>query len=77
MLELQGVKPGEGTLRIATTHTQARYALPKVVTAFKTRFPGVRLKLRGAIREKLATTPAGWFTPGMPVRNVVTRSVRG
>ena len=23
------------------------------------------------------TTPAGWLTPGMPVRNVVTKSVRG
>jgi len=34
-----------GTLTIATTHTQARYALPKAVTAFKRRYPGVHLVL--------------------------------
>ena len=32
-----------GTLTIAATHTQARYALPKAVTAFKRRYPKVRL----------------------------------
>jgi len=32
-----------GTLTIATTHTQARYALPKPVTAFKRRYPKVQL----------------------------------
>jgi len=34
-----------GTLTIATTHTQARYALPKAVTTFKKRYPDVRLVL--------------------------------
>jgi LysR family cys regulon transcriptional activator len=34
-----------GTLTIATTHTQARYALPGAVAKFKTRFPDVRLVL--------------------------------
>jgi len=34
-----------GTLAVAVTHTQARYALPSVVTAFKKRFPDVKLKL--------------------------------
>ena len=34
-----------GSLTIATTHTQARYALPKVVQAFSQRFPKVRLSL--------------------------------
>ncbi len=34
-----------GTLTVATTHTQARYALPKAVTAFKKRYPKVRLVL--------------------------------
>jgi len=34
-----------GTLTIATTHTQARYALPKAVAAFKKRYPDVRLVL--------------------------------
>jgi len=34
-----------GTLTVATTHTQARYALPRAVAAFKKRYPGVRLVL--------------------------------
>ena len=34
-----------GTLAVAVTHTQARYALPSVVTAFKKRYPEVKLKL--------------------------------
>ena len=35
----------EGDLSIATTHTQARYALPSVVRDFLARYPGVRLSL--------------------------------
>ncbi|THT98089.1 LysR family transcriptional regulator [Lampropedia puyangensis] len=35
-----------GTLTIATTHTQARYALPKVVLEFRKRFPNVTLALQ-------------------------------
>lgn len=35
-----------GTLTVVTTHTQARYALPKVVKRFVSRYPGVRLNLR-------------------------------
>ena len=35
-----------GVLTIATTHTQARYALPSVVRRFSREFPGVRLTLR-------------------------------
>src|SRR5688572_6760724 len=31
-----------GTLTVAATHTQARYALPKAVAAFKQRYPKVR-----------------------------------
>ncbi len=34
-----------GTLTIATTHTQARYALPPVVRQFMARYPKVRLEL--------------------------------
>jgi LysR family transcriptional regulator, cys regulon transcriptional activator len=37
---------GSGTLVIATTHTQARYALPPVIRRFTQRYPGVRLSLR-------------------------------
>jgi LysR family cys regulon transcriptional activator len=35
-----------GSLRIATTHTQARYALPKAVAAFKRKYPGVKLSIQ-------------------------------
>ena len=34
-----------GTLSIATTHTQARYALPTVIKIFTQRFPKVRLDI--------------------------------
>ncbi|MGJ9420280.1 CysB family HTH-type transcriptional regulator [Massilia sp. CMS3.1] len=34
-----------GSFTIATTHTQARYMLPKVVQAFMVKFPKVRLSL--------------------------------
>lgn len=34
-----------GSFTIATTHTQARYSLPKVVQAFAQRYPKVRLSL--------------------------------
>jgi LysR family cys regulon transcriptional activator len=34
-----------GSLSIATTHTQARYALPPVIKAFVARYPNVRLHL--------------------------------
>ena len=38
----------EGSLTIATTHTQARYALPPVVRRFKQAFPKVHLVLHQA-----------------------------
>ncbi|MBK9079778.1 MAG: CysB family HTH-type transcriptional regulator [Hyphomicrobium sp.] len=38
----------QGHLSVATTHTQARYALPKVVTEFKKQFPKVNLVLHEA-----------------------------
>jgi LysR family transcriptional regulator, cys regulon transcriptional activator len=37
-----------GQLSVATTHTQARYALPGVVTQFKTQYPKVNLVLHEA-----------------------------
>lgn len=36
----------EGRLVLATTHTQARYALPKVIERFRDAFPKVNLALR-------------------------------
>lgn len=35
----------QGLFTVATTHTQARYSLPQVVTAFKKEFPKVHLSL--------------------------------
>lgn len=35
----------KGTLSIATTHTQARYALPRAVEAFRKRYPDVALRI--------------------------------
>ena len=43
-----------GQLAVAVTHTQARYALPAVVTAFKKRFPEVKLKLLQGNPHQLA-----------------------
>ncbi|MGL4766862.1 MAG: LysR substrate-binding domain-containing protein [Formosimonas sp.] len=37
--------PSQGRLTIATTHTQARYALPAVIAPFRERYPQVRLSL--------------------------------
>ncbi|MFY0665346.1 MAG: CysB family HTH-type transcriptional regulator [Natronospirillum sp.] len=44
-----------GTLRIATTHTQARYALPSVLKAFQSKFPKVRLELHQCSPEEIVT----------------------
>ncbi len=41
-------KRDEGQLTVIATHTQARYALPKVITEFKKNFPKVHLKLHQA-----------------------------
>lgn len=43
-----------GSLVIATTHTQARYALTAAVMSFRHRFPGVRLALRQASPAEIA-----------------------
>ena len=43
-----------GTLTIATTHTQARYVLPKVVQAFRAAFPEVRIALQQSSPEHIA-----------------------
>ena len=41
-------KRDEGQLTVIATHTQARYALPKVIPEFKQEFPKVHLKLHQA-----------------------------
>lgn len=44
----------EGGLTIACTHTQARYALPRVIPEFRKRFPKVRLSLMQGSPAQLA-----------------------
>ncbi|MGH8222508.1 MAG: LysR substrate-binding domain-containing protein, partial [Woeseiaceae bacterium] len=44
----------EGTLSIATTYTQARYVLPKVLQEFRRRYPRVSLNLHQGTSEQIA-----------------------
>ena len=44
----------EGTLSIATTHTQARYVLPSVIKKFRERYPKVNLNLHQGTSEQIA-----------------------
>jgi LysR family cys regulon transcriptional activator len=44
----------EGTLSIATTHTQARYVLPGVIREFRARYPNVSLNLHQGTSEQIA-----------------------
>jgi LysR family transcriptional regulator, cys regulon transcriptional activator len=44
----------DGTLSIATTHTQARYVLPEVIRAFRERYPKVDLELHQGTSEQIA-----------------------
>ncbi len=53
-ITLEHRDPETGTLVIATTHTQARYVLPSVVTQFKEKYPNVQLVLQQADPETIA-----------------------
>ncbi|HEY5641450.1 MAG TPA: HTH-type transcriptional regulator CysB [Woeseiaceae bacterium] len=44
----------EGSLSIATTHTQARYVLPDVIGEFRERFPKIGLNLHQGTSEQIA-----------------------
>ena len=44
----------QGSFVIATTHTQARYALPKVLTEFTKRFPKVRVSIAQGSPSQIA-----------------------
>jgi LysR family cys regulon transcriptional activator len=62
LIDTEGIKKlGEqfanrdtGTLNVATTHTQARYALPPVIAKFREEFPGVRLVLHQGSPTEIA-----------------------
>ncbi len=50
--------PEVGTLNIATTHTQSRYALPDVIQGFTARFPKVSLHMHQGTPSQIADAVA-------------------
>jgi len=47
--------PDSGMLSIATTHTQARYVLPPIITEFRKRYPNVQLQINQGTPEQIAS----------------------
>lgn len=62
-----------GTLDVATTHTQARYALPPVVQRFMAAFPRVRLRLHQGNPAQVAE----WTLNGEADMGIATESLAG
>lgn len=60
-----------GRLTIATTHTQARYALPVVVQAFRQQFPQVQLNLQQGSPEHIAE----WVASGKADIGIATENL--
>lgn len=48
----------EGSLTIATTHTQARYALPSIIDKFRQQYPDVTLHMNQGSPEQIAELAA-------------------
>ena len=48
----------QGNLTIATTHTQARYALPKVIQNFRTKYPDVVLHMNQGTPKQISQLAA-------------------
>jgi LysR family cys regulon transcriptional activator len=46
--------PNSGMLSLATTHTQARYVLPPVISEFRKRYPNVQLQINQGTPEQIA-----------------------
>ena len=61
-----------GTLVIATTHTQARYALPGAVTHFRERYPDVTLTLHQGMPDQFAE----WLMRGDADLAIATESLK-
>ncbi|OVZ64309.1 transcriptional regulator [Pigmentiphaga sp. NML080357] len=61
----------QGRLTIATTHTQARYALPVVVQAFRRRFPQVHLNLQQGSPQHIAE----WVASGQADIGIATEGL--
>lgn len=47
--------PNVGDLRLATTHTQARYVLPSIIEAFSERYPRVNIHLHQGTPAQMAS----------------------
>ena len=60
-----------GRLTIATTHTQARYVLPRIVAEFRSRFPKVRL----ALLQGNPASVAQWVLAGDAEIGIATESL--
>jgi LysR family cys regulon transcriptional activator len=60
-----------GTLTIAATHTQARYALPKVVQSFRADFPEVRI----ALQQSAPLHIAEWVLSGKADIGIATEGL--
>lgn len=50
--------PNKGVLSIATTHTQARYVMPEVITQFREKYPNVNLHIHQGTPEQIASMAA-------------------
>lgn len=60
-----------GTLTVATTHTQARYVLPRVVQGFRSSFPNVRIALQQSAPEHIAE----WIISGKADIGIATEGL--
>lgn len=60
-----------GTLTVAVTHTQARYALPQVVQSFRAAFPNVRIALQQSAPEHIAQ----WVASGKADIGIATEGL--
>lgn len=69
----QFTKRDRGLLTLATTHTQARYVLPPVVTQFKKEFPKVTLVLQEASPPEIVSL----LTKGQADIGIATEALLG
>ncbi len=53
-LSPESIRPDKGSLYVATTHTQARYALPGVIKGFIERYPRVSLHMHQGSPTQIA-----------------------
>ena len=60
-----------GTLTVAVTRTQARYALPQVVQSFRAAFPNVRIALQQSAPEHIAE----WVASGKADIGIATEGL--